>query len=110
VPGTTTKKWCGIIWDSPLSFTPFLRASIAAARTAFQPLIALAREGAAPVEELREVMRAKVEGTLFFAAMFTALAEGAIGELDQLQVELEGTLAGAPPWSSAALVGAVAGW
>ena len=110
VPCVLSRKWCGITWDALLSFIPFLEARIGAAREAFNPLCALVREGSAPLEEARAVMRSTVEGTLFFGAMFLIFAPGASDSLDSLQLEFERSLTGFPPWTHAALVRAVGGW
>ena len=53
LPCVLERKWCGIIWEQLLSFEPFLRARVLAARLAFMPLCALVREGAVPLEEAR---------------------------------------------------------
>ena len=110
VPCTLVRKWCGITWDAWLTFIPFLEARVAAARLAFKPLCALAREGTVPVEEVRAVMRSTVEGTLFFGAMFLIMSPGFHESLTGLQHEMERSLMGVPPWVSGVLLRASAGW
>lgn len=92
VPCTLMRKWCGIVWDAWLSFIPFPEARVAAARSAFKPLGALVREGTVPVEEARAVMKIKVEGALFFGAMFLIMAPGYYETLVALQLEMERSL------------------
>ena len=96
-PCTLSRKWCGILWDAWLSFIPLLQARISAARSAFKPLCAIARSGAAPLEEVREAMRSKVEGTLFFGVMFIFMAPGYYDALVALQLEFERSLLGLAP-------------
>jgi len=67
-------------------------------------------EGLIPLSELREVIRAKVEGALFYGAMFTFMAPGAADRLDDLQVEFERSLLSAPKWFAGSLARAVGGW
>jgi len=110
VPGTLLRKWCGILWDSNLSFLPFLKARVGAARAAFLPLCSLVREGTAPLEEVRAVALAKVEGALFYGAMFLVLEPTAPRVLAALQVEFERAFLGAPGFISPAVVRAVTGW
>ena len=110
VPCATIRTWCGITWDSWLSFIPFLEARVAAAHAAFTPLCALARERSAPLEEIRSVMRSTVERTLFFGGMFLGLAQDAFTTLDKLQLHFERSLLGAPPWLPSSQVRAVASW
>jgi len=104
------KTWAGILWDSALSFSPFLEKRIAAARLAFKPLRGLAGEGLAPLSELREVLQAKVEGVLLYGAMFMFLAPDAVSKLTSLQQEFERELLGAPPWFSGARTRLSGGW
>ena len=110
LPCVTARKWCGIIWDAWLSFVPFLEARVGAARAAYKQLRALAVDRAAPVEELREVMRATVEGTLLYGAMFVFLAPGYYEAFVKLQLEFERGLLQVAPWTSGTLVRSVAGW
>ena len=92
VPCTLLKKWVGIWWDSNLTFTPFLQDRIKCARAAFKPLCALAREGLAPLAEIRSAMHAKVENALLYGSMFLFLAPLAREQLVDLQVEFERAL------------------
>ena len=110
IPCTLTKKFAGIVWDHQLSFLPFLVNRVAAARSAFRPVLALAVEGLIPLSELREVIRAKVEGASFYGAMFTFMAPGAADRLDDLQVEFERSLLSALKWFARSLARAVGGW
>jgi len=55
-------------------------------------------------------MPAKVDSVLLFGAMFLSLAEGAVKSVDELQVELERSMLGAPAWVSAVQIRAIAGW
>ena len=55
-------------------------------------------------------MAAKVDSVLFYGSMFLFLAPGVVEQLDLLQVELDRSLLGAPPWLAASLVRAAAGW
>jgi len=110
VPGTLLKKWVGILWDGALTFEPFLVDRIKAARASFIPLCALAREGLAPLSEIRNAMGAKVENALFYGAMFLFLVPAAGHKLTQLQLDFERALMGAPPWLSDTLMRAAGGW
>ena len=110
VPSTLCRKWRGIIWDAWLSFTPFLEARVGAARAAFKSLGAIARSGAAPLAEIREVMKAKEAGTLFFGAMFLCFAPCWYDTLVKLQLEFERSILGTPPWTPPEVVRAIAGW
>ena len=98
VPCALKKKWVGVLWDHLLTFQPFQLERMGAARGAFKPLAGLAAEGVVPLAEIRELMSATVEGTLFFGAMFTYMAQDACLKLDALQLEFERKLLGAPPW------------
>ena len=110
VPGTLLKKWVGILWDHNLSFEPFLADRIKAARAAFYPLCALAREGLAPLAEVRSAMLAKVNNALFYGSMFLFLIPSAAASLTDLQLEFERALMGAPSWFSSSLLRATGGW
>ena len=88
-------KWLGVRWDSLLTFDHNFQVRTGAARAAFKEIAAVARAGLAPLAELRETVRGKVLGTLFFAAPFLFLAAGAVEMLDDLQIEFERTLIGA---------------
>ena len=59
---------------------------------------ALESDGVAPLSEVREVVRSKVMGALFYGSMFLFLADGAVESLDKLQVEFERILLHALPW------------
>ena len=98
------------MWDATLSFQPFLKARLGAARAAFKPLCALVREGTAPLEEVRLVMQSTVEGTLFYGAMFMFMAEGVCQAVTDLQYEFERSLIGLGSWTSHAAIRCVAGW
>ena len=63
-------KWLGVVWDTALTFAPNLEHRVAAARAAFRPVLALARDGLAPLGEVRELIQTKVKGALFFAPVF----------------------------------------
>ena len=110
VPAASVKKWVGIVWDRELSFLPFLQARTQATWLASKPLAALARDGLAPLAEIGDAMACKVESALFYGAMFFFLADGAAGQLDVMQVEMERSLLGAPKWLSAVHVRSVGGW
>ena len=83
----------------------FLANRIAAAHAAFTPLGALASARAAPLAEIREVAKS----TLCYGAMFTFLAPESAVQFDELQLEFERRLLGAPPWCSTTLVRDAAG-
>ena len=68
IPCVLERKWAGILWDSCLSFQPFLKSKVLAARLAFKPLRALAVERLAPLAEIREVVKAKVVSALLYAS------------------------------------------
>ena len=55
-------------------------------------------------------MRSKVEGALLYGSMFLCMAPGYLETLEALQVELERTLMGMPPWTPAEVMRALAGW
>jgi hypothetical protein len=110
VPCVLERKWAGIIWDSSLTFQPFLKARVSAARLAFRPLRALAMEGLAPLAEIREVIRAKVVSALMYGSMFLFMADGALKMVDDLQISFERALLQAPPWFSGVLARAAGGW
>ncbi len=86
------------MWNSESTFKPFLDNRVKAARMAFRPLLALAADKAAPLAEIYEVMKAKVERTLFYGAMLTFMADEARATLDALQVDFGRQLLGAPRW------------
>ena len=92
-----------------MTFEPFLKARVAAARGAFAPILALVREGSVPPAEAKDVMKSTVEGTLFFGSMFLVLAATAAQVLDDLQYEFERKLMGTPPWVKDVVVRAVGG-
>ena len=94
---TSQHKWLGVIWDSWLTFEPNLERQIGAARAAFRPILALARDGLAPLAEIRELIESKVKGALFFAPAFLFMAQDAVGKLDALQEEFERAIIGAAP-------------
>ena len=110
IPSVLERKWAGIIWDSDLSFVAFLKAKIKAARVAFIPLCAIARERSAPLAEVREVVRSKVESSIFYGAMFLALVPTAAVVLEELQCDFERQLLGAPAWIPNTWLRAAAGW
>jgi len=95
---------------SGLTFAPFLTARVTAARLAFKPLCGLALEGATPLSEIRELMRSKVDGVLFYGAMFTFLAPGTSDTLTELQLEFERVLLCAPKWHSRTCTRSSGGW
>ena len=95
---TQQHKWLGVVWDAALTFAPNLEHRIAAARAAFRPVLALARDGLAPLGEVRELIRTKVKGALFFAPVFLYMADGAVQKLDELEAEVERAIMGASPW------------
>jgi hypothetical protein len=55
-------------------------------------------------------MKSKVEGALFYGAMFLCMSPSFYMVLVDLQMEFERSLLGAPPWFPAELIRAVAGW
>ena len=70
------RKWAGIIWDSLLTFQPFLTSRLGAARAGFKPLLALALEGLAPLAEIREVIAAKVVSALMYICVHVSVPGG----------------------------------
>jgi len=77
---------------------------------AFKPLCAVAQDGQIPLAEIREAMVAKVEGVLFYGAMFLFLAPNAATRLNALQEQFEKALISAPPWFSPTRTRAIGGW